>query len=881
MSSPTSQETSFVSRMQAVISLKTIVLVIVFAGVVYVSYNFISKNRDNAYGNSANASTKIICKPNEKIIDGACVYQGPCGIRPTTNANCSADQLICDIDQGRNVWQCPLLCENVSNPLPSFLGSCSFDKIKCDQEGRYYCENDTDVCHGHGSFYGTVYPCKCNTDYYGGDGQGNQCIYKCPDGTYLYNNTCAPILPCINGSFSKLQNTCICQTGYYNKDNICKLIPNCQNGTYNFLTEKCDCPLGYGGLYCDINCGQGKYYLNNMCVSILNCVNGTFDLSQDKCICPSNFTGLLCDIGRANCSGNGNPLTTPSGTFGGCDCDTGYYGPRCADTKATMCNGIGVPQYDSNGNFTECICDNPNDGGKRCQYLSSDYCHSNGKVLTTLNDSFDKCSCNSGYEGIYCCLSSGKPATNSCLENSPLCTTNANNNGWMINPKQCSDITRLNSNGQWVYDPSRDSSCVVGTFDPSKNYYLSCADGINGSLPTITATRGCPKTLSCAQCGNTVSNSVAITGGTGEQKNYIPQVCVCDEGTNYENVCRDVQEVSSGYPDLCGNNQLPQRVHCDNVNSNYFLYHCLGYMPPASDQDYGPALKKCFETNKSISTNSNNIYYEYQPGGIPIYPAIDNTKCETNEATRYANDMPGDSTMPYWQMWNNPNANVMEDGSLVYRTDGGTSYSKYSDNDYLFYNGQRLNDSQAQPLQSLQSAITSGGTNAGCFTKKKNADGTINPAFLCSGHGTFKQTTLPSQDGTTTYKLNDGTCICDSGYLGNQCQFSSSANCYGYPISSIGTGKSVFTDYPQFTCDYSSIQNLSNYVILSSLPNDGDIIIFEYVDVKFSIINDYSIPTSCSPLGVFASSSDYNNLTYSLFHLLLKFKKIAADLLLI
>ena len=79
MSSPTSQETSFVSRMQAVISLKTIVLVIVFAGVVYVSYNFISKNRDNAYGNSANASTKIICKPNEKIIDGACVYQGPCG----------------------------------------------------------------------------------------------------------------------------------------------------------------------------------------------------------------------------------------------------------------------------------------------------------------------------------------------------------------------------------------------------------------------------------------------------------------------------------------------------------------------------------------------------------------------------------------------------------------------------------------------------------------------------------------------------------------------------------------------------------------------------------------------------------------------------------
>jgi len=785
------------------ISAKTIILIIVVIIILYTGATIISSSLSSSTGTGI-ISNKIICKTGQAIQNGACVDISSCGLLPTTGIACSTNVMICDQDLG-NIWRCPLPCESATNIVPQFgLGSCRKGEVKCDSSGRYYCENDKQVCNGQGSFYGVGYDCICDVDCY-----GVNCENKCPPGTFLYNNTCKPILSCLNGTFSKATNQCICNDGYYNKNDMCLLVPNCNNGTFNRKTELCNCDSGYFGNACDVRCASGQYLYNGNCTNILTCKNGgTFNPSSDSCTCVGSWKGLTCDYSSSlNCNNSGSVVLDSNGLFLNCSCYLGTYGPSCTDTKISKCGGNGIPQYDSKGVFTGCLCD-LGFSGNVCQLSGAVLCNNNGtpNVKSDGQTFSGTCSCKSGYDQPFCCDPNDKPKDmNPCIENEPVCTKS----GWQKSYKTCENISRTGEL-EWSYDDTKDKGCANlaagGTFnyDSKYNYLLSCNES-NG-VPTIKISRGCPVTLTCPDCSNDVSSTLAVSGGTN---NYTPKVCVCDSGSNYQNVCRTVQTVpgQDKMPDLCNyeaTKNTPKRFECGG-GTGQFLWHCDGFKPSlksidSNDIDYKNSLINCFE--KSNSINYDQVWRE---GTVPLYPSIDNDKCEVSGSnTSIAHDMP-DTSISYYSLWDNPAANIVGN-NLIYRT-GSNRYDKQK---YNLVNAKMVNGVPTL-LASLNGKDMA--SNPGCFT-----DITANPANYCNGQGTFNQycytsggSSIGCDDQEAYYRIDDGYCSCNAGYTGNQCQFTDTNMCNGNgKVSSPQTGKSIKLTDISCTCDtYSSTAGVS------------------------------------------------------------------------
>jgi len=381
--------------LEGIVFSKAMVYIIAFCVISYVSYKFISENDKSS---SQDISNKIICKENQKIVDGACVDIGPCGVKPSVFNGCSTDSLICDTEID-NKWRCPLPCENTTNKPPLTLGSCGRTSLKCDSQGQYYCENDTSHCSGHGNYMNGG-QCVCNDGYYSGD-----CSVICPSGTYYQNGTCLSVLNCVNGTFSKDQDKCICLQDY--SGNLCQFdnkalcnghgIPNIttnQNG-YQQFAGSCVCENeNYASPFCcalsdkpdntntciykDVYCTQSgwnfqqktpseivnttgwedgtgvcakKYCLNNI-TDTYN-VRLSYENGQVTCstLCPKDYS----------CSGCGktlpNPLTSDSSV---CVCDEGTgYNATCirvqTDNNCGITNKSSLPQLCADGSLPTAV----------------------------------------------------------------------------------------------------------------------------------------------------------------------------------------------------------------------------------------------------------------------------------------------------------------------------------------------------------------------------------------------------------------------------------------------------------------------------------------------------------------------------------------------
>ena len=818
------------------ISAKTIILIIVAIIILYTGASFISSSSSSS-SSSGTISNKIICKQGQAIQNGACIDVSPCGLLPITGLACSTGVMICDQDLG-NIWRCPLPCESTTNIIPQFgIGSCGKQEVKCDSSGRYYCENDKQVCNGRGSFYGEGYNCVCDTDCY-----GVNCENKCPSGTFLYNNTCKLILPCLNGTFSKETNQCICNNGYYNKNDMCLLIPNCNKGTFNRQSELCNCESGYFGKDCDMQCASGQYLYNGNCTNMLTCNNGgTFNPSSHTCTCMGSWKGLTCEYSASlNCNNNGSVVLDANGFFLNCSCYPGSYGPSCADTRS-KCGGHGTPQYDSKGVFTGCLCD-PGFSGNTCQLSGAIYCNNHGtpNVKPDGQTFSGTCSCQAGYDQPFCCDHASKPFVTPCIENPPVCTQT----GWQRSYKTCDNISPLGpGKHEWSYDDNRDRGCAATAaggefkYNSKYNYLLTCSDSSTSmGAPYITITRRCPTTLTCTECPNhdNINHVISITdangvdvsnGATGK-----PKICICDSGSdsNYENVCRTVQDIlvdGKMAPDLCNFKQsqtMPNYIQCGTDPK--YLWHCPGYNPPLSvDKDdikYKNSLKGCFEATKSIFYD-RSIAKE-PSGGIapPIYPTIDNDKCEVSGSnTSKAHSMP-DPNISYYSLWNNPPANLVGN-DIVYRTDyaGKSVYDKQK---YNLVNATMVNG-VPDPLPSLNGLDRS--FNPGCFKDIK-----ANPAKYCNGQGEFTQycytnggALIGCDHHEAYYRVDDGYCSCAPGYTGNQCQYTNANICNGDgTVSSAQTGKSVhLSDTPYCSCKAGYTGNKCQYTNTNSCSGQG------------------------------------------------------------
>jgi hypothetical protein len=779
-----------------IISFKTAVLAVIFITILYYGSSYVSSSSTAQKDKTSLTASKgkaISCKPTEVFLNGACVELGPCGIRPSSSDQCDVTNLICDANNG--LWRCKIPGETDSNPPPSYLGSCYVTDVKSDSNSKYYCPNETTVCNGNGSLYSDD-TCLCNENYYGDGTTFNQCKFKCPEGTFLYqNNTCAPILPCLNGTFSKILNACVCNTGYYNKSNLCKQTPTCSgHGIFNTITERCQCNQGYSGDMCNFTCPNGQYYFNGNCTTTLACsVNGVFNSSLRRCDCTGNWTGFLCDSSRtSNCSSHGDPVLDAYGNFQKCKCDDGFYGPICKDTKLSNCSGRGTPQYNSNGQFTYCICDNQNDGGIDCRLTSAENCHGNGKVLVKSDDSFDKCQCGPGSTGPYCCLIDKKfVVTDTCVEKEPVCNKGPGDNtyGWSHAYRSYNEIT--NTASGWPTSGPCLSKCNFNT----SNYgaLLSYSDPtVTGNAPTVTCQKTCPTTIPAGSCAGCLNTSYA----TGDS------VCLCDSGTSYNYQCRPIQAdtqcaFTGTAPKLCADGSTPINTHCGNGTC---LWHCAGYTPSYNVTDsYSVALQGCVAYAKNIQKNitpySSGIW-SYTPDGtssrLPVYPTINNELCQTTVVNDY-----DQSHAPYYSVFKNPPVNVLPDGTKIDR-------NNYASNKNMLYNAFKDSTGAFQKLGNI-GASESNQFNNGCFLNTTNSF----DQDYCSGHGTFSQkcykqngTEVACGDASAVYKLKEGTCSCLNGYVGNRCQFSNAATCNGQggTLTSTGTGTNALVGNDNYSC---------------------------------------------------------------------------------
>ncbi len=564
-------------------------------------------------------------------------------------------------------------------------------------------------------------------------------------------------LPRTLGGCSKTQIKCSPSGTYY-----CPNDPLACAGKGDFYgsTIGCQCKEGFNGRACNITCASGMFYSESKgtCQATLTCENGgVFDAARGRCNCTGGYLGKTCSVNANSCHGNGMPIIRSDGKFMGC---TG---------------------------------------------------------------------CNANSTGMYCCPTGQKYIYNPCTHKSqPICTESPVNGGWVYEYKTCPEITT----GNWIaYQNGRDDgSCLDAAGIPreealNRQVTLRCTMTENNTVPKITGSYGCPENYTCADCGSTAERKPPmILNASGNIVYNAPRVCVCDSTTDHRPTCRSLQYAggcgSGRYPDLCGSGATPNCLEC-NPRQGFFMLHCPGFVPvnvPEYGASYADNLKQCFENAYNIQMDELERYYvdgsqhdTYRDRYAPIFPTIDNVNCKSLQFSTSMMNKIGGSLTQYYSLWDNPIANVMEDGSLVYRV-GSSNNLKYDTGKYMLYDGEFVTTAgttnimiysdgkpRAKPLASMRSASTSAAdTVPGCFKRLTDDNG---KSLFCDNEGTFDQTILNSStEAGKTHGLDHGKCSCkeytsnsiqapkdgnrrlQTKYAGNKCQYDDNTHCSGHGI---------------------------------------------------------------------------------------------------
>ncbi|XP_064392597.1 uncharacterized protein LOC135340207 [Halichondria panicea] len=180
------------------------------------------------------------------------------------------------------------------------------------------CENGASCDHISGD-------CDCTAGW-----TGLLCDEKCPEG--YYGDDCAGVCACENGaSCYHITGECNCTAGW--RGEACN--EACLEGYYgdgcqacmceneascDHIIGDCDCTAGWTGLLCDDECPEGYY--GDDCAGVCACENvARCDHITGECNCPAGWTGEACSE----------------------ECEEGTYGPDCIHdcecrTRVESCN---------------------------------------------------------------------------------------------------------------------------------------------------------------------------------------------------------------------------------------------------------------------------------------------------------------------------------------------------------------------------------------------------------------------------------------------------------------------------------------------------------------------------------------------------------------
>jgi len=245
---------------------------------------------------------------------------------------------------------------------------------------------DVKVCPGDCSGHGECKAGVCSCDYLW---TGDACDQRaCP-------NNCSQHGSCV-------RNVCECDEGWESFDCHMASCPAGCAGHGDCVGGKCQCYPGWSGPACtspgcEGDCGHGL------------CIGGS-------CVCQAAWTGANCDEFKASCTDEqcGWPKGH-CGADGACVCEVGFFGPSCADVACLHnCSGHGLctaSGCECEPGWTGLDCSMPpcpvgkidRARGKKSAFgaEASGVCSNHGKC------SQGKCECFAGYAGDDCAQRQG------------------------------------------------------------------------------------------------------------------------------------------------------------------------------------------------------------------------------------------------------------------------------------------------------------------------------------------------------------------------------------------------------------------------------------------------------------------------------------------
>ncbi|MBO7484234.1 MAG: hypothetical protein J6T55_03845 [Alphaproteobacteria bacterium] len=323
-------------------------------------------------------------------------------------------------------------------------GNGIIDSRQCSLTKQEYTGDANRFCNDHGQWAG--FGCVCDTGYYGislgegycnavgisneiCNGNGRALISEfdynnnrrgclCNDGTIqegdpLNGNLCASTQECsghgtLNWAganyWSGYSDACLCDKGYYGADCSQSKSACYNHGQYSVVG--CVCDSGYQGSECysrgDLCNGNGQYiafgfdYNNGSCL----CNDGTIQTGDSACASSTEFSGHGtwcgsgcscfdgwmgddCNTETSSACNNHGTLNWPganylSGSYANaCLCAKNYTHKHCGSTGGTTCNGHGFWT-----DFCGCLCDSGYCGDS-CQNVNASVCYGKGQYISS------------------------------------------------------------------------------------------------------------------------------------------------------------------------------------------------------------------------------------------------------------------------------------------------------------------------------------------------------------------------------------------------------------------------------------------------------------------------------------------------------------------
>jgi hypothetical protein len=373
------------------------------------------------------------------------------------------------------------------------------------------CPNE---CSGYGTCNTNDGICTCDDKHSGLDCSREICPKKCSGhGTCNFNSRTAKG-PVLTGSQHNDQRSmptspsCECDTPFFGE--ACDQLECADDCNNNGKCEHdgnggavCMCNDFWTGKKCDITCPVDKI-TKEQCGGHGECFA---ERGKAECICSPAYSGLSCSaMCKDGCMGRGNCALNSAGEPT-CECEKGYSGDMCQFTTCLNdCSGNGSCNQDG-----KCTCDRTHTGKDCSQETCPDDCNGHGECSIDKSGKL-KCDCNMGWLGDSCfeevrcendCSGHGDCLISQDNNNTlvPTCSCNGEWHGAICEKKRClRGVNTLECSGHGICGDAGECTCnsmFEGAACEEHDCTMTSGLGLEGGVSTECSGHGTCQSGAC------------------------------------------------------------------------------------------------------------------------------------------------------------------------------------------------------------------------------------------------------------------------------------------------------------------------------------------------------------------------------------------------